>query len=523
VYILGVGLGVLVVVLIGLSVARKVAGDSTNFLVAGRALALPLSAAGLMGQAVDTNATLGNTDLAASSGFWAGASLPIGLAICLVLTGLFFAKRMNSMKLLTIGDFYRRRYGRGVEVAASIMMIFSFCILLAGNLVAGGFLFERFLGTSYELGVLLIVGVVLLYTSTGGMYSDAYTALAQMVITVIATAALLIWVAVSFGITIPDGMGPLDLGQLTSDDQGAMFNWATLLALGIGDIVAIDFMQRIFAARSPQIAQRACFVGAFGVLVVGIPFSLVALSSRAILGGNAGSGPVLFTLLAEYAPVGLTILVLSGIVAASCSTANGAILGTSAVAARNVIGVQVGSDPRGRDNLLRATRITLIPVVAIAVFFALRVPQTGILLTLAFDVMLAALVFPFIFGHYWSRANTAAAVAAITVGSILRLGFFVLTPTIYGVPNTLFYIPNPVVGTGFDGWATVIAALGSLVAFVTVVMADPPAAKVEAPVLQTFLGPENPTALCLDHAHSNGFLENAHGPARHRHLPRARP
>ncbi len=472
--ILGVGIGVLAVVLIGLSVARKVDGDSTNFLVAGRSLALPLTAAGLMGQAVDTNATLGNTDLSAAGGFWAGASLPIGLAICLVLTGLFFAKRMNSMKLLTIGDFYRRRYGRGVEVAASIMMIFSFCILLAGNLVAGGFLFERFLGTSYAFGVLLIVGVVLVYTATGGMYSDAYTAFAQMVITTVATVSLLVWVAVTYGITVPEGMGPFDLGQLTSTDQGAMFNWATLLALGIGDIVAIDFMQRIFAARSPQTAQRACFVGALGVLAVGIPFSLVALSSGAILGDDPGSGPVLFTLLDRYAPAGLTILVLSGIVAASCSTANGAILGTAAVAARNVAGVQLEDNAQGKCRLLQATRITLIPVVAIAVLFALRVPETGILLTLAFDVMLAALVFPFIFGHYWSRASTAAAVAAIAVGSVLRIGFFVLTPTIYGVPNTLLYIPNSLLGEGFDGWATVIAAATSLVVFVAVALTRGP-------------------------------------------------
>lgn len=478
--ILGVGVGVLIVVLIGLSVARKVDGDSTNFLVAGRSLALPLTAAGLMGQAVDTNATLGNTDLSASFGFWSGASLPIGLAACLVITGVFFAKRMNAMKLLTIGDFFRRRYGRLVELVASIMMIFSFCILLAGNLVAGGFLFERFLGTSYAFGVLLIVGVVLLYTATGGMYSDAYTAFAQMVITVIATLSLLVWVGVTYGITIPDGMGPFDLGQLTSSDQGAMFNWATLLALGIGDIVAIDFMQRIFAARSPQTAQRACFVGALGVLVVGIPFSLVALSSRAILGDDPGSGPVLFTLLDQYAPVGLTILVLSGIVAASCSTANGAILGTAAVGARNVAGVQLEENAQGKCRLLRATRITLIPVVAIAVLFALRVPETGILLTLAFDVMLAALAFPFIFGHYWSRASTAAALAAIAVGSVLRVGFFVLTPTIYGVPNTLLHIPNSLLGEGFDGWATVIAAAASLGTFVVVALTTPRPVALEA-------------------------------------------
>ena len=60
-------------------------------------------------------------------------------------------------------------------------MIFSFCILLAGNLVAGGFLFERFLGTSYTVGILIIVAVVLTYTMAGGMFSDAYTAFIQMV------------------------------------------------------------------------------------------------------------------------------------------------------------------------------------------------------------------------------------------------------------------------------------------------------------------------------------------------------
>ena len=84
---------------------------------------------------------------------------------------------MNAMGLLSLPDFYRIKYGRGVEITSSVLMIFSFCILLAGNLVAGGFLFERFLGTSYAVGVLLIVAVVLTYTITGGMFSDAYTAL----------------------------------------------------------------------------------------------------------------------------------------------------------------------------------------------------------------------------------------------------------------------------------------------------------------------------------------------------------
>ncbi|HLU58346.1 MAG TPA: hypothetical protein VKZ81_23040 [Pseudonocardia sp.] len=472
--ILGVAISVLVVLVVGLAVARKVDGDSTNFLVAGRTLALPLTAAGLMGQAVDSNATLGNTDLSAGLGFWAGASLPLGLGLCLLLTGIFFAKPMNRMGLLSLPDFYRITYGRGIELVASVLMIFSFCILLAGNLVAGGFLFERFLGTSYPLGVLLIVGVVLAYTIAGGMFSDAYTAFIQMVITVIGSAALLIWVAVVYGITIPEGMGPFDLGQLTDSAQGAPINWATLVALGIGDIVAVDFMQRIFSARSPETARRACFVGAAGTAVVGVPYALVALSSGAILDGPA-DGPVLFALLEGYAPAVLTVLVLSAIVAASCSTANGVILGTACVAVRNIAGLGRQADPAGgRDPLLRRVRVTMPLVVGIAIFFALRVPETGVLLTLAFDLMLAGLVVPFVLGHWWrSRVSAAAAAASIAVGVALRLVLFALTPTFYGADNTLLHIPNEVFGAGFDGWPTLICPVVSLAVFVAVALLAP--------------------------------------------------
>jgi Na+/proline symporter len=133
---------------IGVWASKQVKGDSVNFLVAGRGMVLPLAAATLMAQSVDSNATLGNTDLSAAFGFWAGASLPIGLATCLFLTGLFYAKPMNRMGLITLPDFYRVKYGRTTEVIASIIMVLSFAFLLAGNLVAGGYLFQTFLGIS---------------------------------------------------------------------------------------------------------------------------------------------------------------------------------------------------------------------------------------------------------------------------------------------------------------------------------------------------------------------------------------
>ena len=488
--------GIIVTMLaIGFYVARKVKGDSVNYIVAGRGLILPLAAATLMAQSLDSNATLGNTDLVASFGFWAGAALPVGLATCLFLTGLFFAKPMNRMNLTTLPDFYRRKYGRTAEILASVIMSVAYAFLLAGNLVAGGFLFEIFVGTSFQVGVFIIAALVLAYTVAGGLFSVAYTDLLQAGVAFVGSIALIIFVTSQYGITIPSGMGPTNLGQLTDPSQGAYINLATIVALGLGDIVAIDFMERVFAADSPETARKACFIGAAGTLIIGVPFSVVALSAEPILatlGVETGGQAILYTLLQNAVPPWLGALVIAGILAASFSTSDGAILGTSAVIARNIGNIRVDeseavatdggtSDDNGSDDgllgtdsdkLLTVTRLMSVPITLLGIFFAIRVSATGMLLVLAFDIMLAGAFVPLVMGLYWSEmATTPAALASMVGGSLTRLVLFVLVPTTYAYENTLLYIENDIFTASFDGLPTFIAAGVSLVVFVAVAYA----------------------------------------------------
>jgi SSS family solute:Na+ symporter len=472
--LLGVAISIAVVVLVGFYVSKRIEGDSSNFLVGGRMLPYWLVGGALMGSAVDTNATLGNTDLAFEFGFWAGASLPLGLALCLTITGIFFAKPMNRMGLTSFPDYYRLRFGRSVEVGSSLLLAVAFCMLVAGNLVAGGFLFNYFLGMPYWLGVILIAAIAVAYTGTGGLIADAYTAIIQMGLVLIGAIGLFIWMANTHGLTIAEGTGPLALGQLSDPAQGAVINWATLIALGIGDIVAIDFMQRVFAAKSPDSARRACFLAATGTVAICVPFGLVVLAAKSFLPEEL-DGPVLFVLLDEYAPVALTVLVLCGLVGASMSTANGAILAISNVCVRNLGGVRRVHVPGQRDPLLRATRIAMVPMTLFSIVFAIYVKQTGILLTLAFDLLLACLVVPFILGLVWRRGTIPAAIAAMVVGFVVRLVLFAMTPTIYGVDNTILYVENGFITAAFDGWPTFIAVAAALLTYVAVSLATPPA------------------------------------------------
>ncbi|MGF1570322.1 MAG: sodium:solute symporter family protein [Nodosilinea sp.] len=456
---------------VGIWASQQIKGDSVNFLVAGRGLALPLASATLMAQSVDSNATLGNTDLSAEFGFWAGAALPVGLALCLFLTGTFLAKPMNRMGLITIPDFYRVKYGRTVELIAACIMSVSFSFLLAGNLVAGGYMFQTFLGTSYLGGITILAALVLAYTVSGGLFAVAYTDFIQIIIALLGTWALLIFLLVNFGLDISPGTGPLALEQLTSVGAGAAINWASLLALGFGNMVAIDFMARIFASESPETAQNACYIASIGTLVVGLPFSVMALSANSILdqAGAVAEGPVLFALLQNVAPPLLGLLVLAAILSASLSTADGAILGTSSVMAHNVFGIRhATAHGAGGDRLLLITRLMAIVITLLGVFLGVRVPQTGVLLLLGFDLGFAGLVVPLIGGLFWTRATRQGALACIVTGSMTRLVLFALMPTMFGIDNTLFYLPNGMFTPDFDGFPTLISPLVGLLAFVVV-------------------------------------------------------
>lgn len=468
--LLGVGVSVAIIVVVGFLVSKRVEGDSANFLVGGRSLPLILVGGALMGSAVDTNATLGNTDLTSEFGFWAGASLPLGLALCLLLTGIFFAKPMNRMGLTSFPDYYHLRFGRPVEFAAALLLIVGFILLVAGNLVAGGFLFQHFTGMPYWMGAVIIAVLAVSYTGAGGLIADAYTAIIQMVLILVGGWALFFWMSSTHGINIPDGMGPFAFGQLTDPAMGATINWATLIALGVGDIVAIDFMQRVFSAKSPETARRSCFAAAGGTALIGIPFALVALAATGFLG--EGDDPVLLRLL-DQVPLAITIVVLCGLVGASMSTANGAILAISNVAVRNVGGVRRVHLSGQRDPLLWSTRIAMVPVTVLAILVAVYVKQTGILLTLAFDLLLACLVVPFILGLVWRKGTGLAALVSIVVGLTVRLVLFAMTPTIYGLDNTILYVPNGIIDASFDGWPTFIAFAASIITYVAIALVTP--------------------------------------------------
>src|SRR4029078_6986648 len=131
----------------------------------------------------------------AKSGLGGIIADPFGSSCCLVIVALFVARAFYRMDLLTIGDFYRKRYGRSMELGTSIIISISYLGWTAAQLTALGLAFSTLTDGAISLqnGIILSAVVVLGYTIWGGMWSVAMTDLFQSVM-IIVGVLLVAWV-----------------------------------------------------------------------------------------------------------------------------------------------------------------------------------------------------------------------------------------------------------------------------------------------------------------------------------------
>ncbi|MEE8318191.1 MAG: hypothetical protein V3R36_00990 [Dehalococcoidales bacterium] len=436
---------------VGVGTYFLVKGSGKRFIIAGKRLPLMVIGTMLLAQALDANATLGAAAGTYSWGFWAGFVFPLGLALCLLITGIWYAKPLNRMNLITLPDFYFRRFGKLVEVIVSFLMAFSFIILVAGNMAGAAWIISIIFGISYLTALIIMSTIVLIYTFSGGLFSCASTDVVQIYPALVAFAGSAVWMVYTYGWSHFSGSIPagfLDMSGLISIENGALLNWAGILALGLGDIVALDFMERIFASKNPETAQKGCFFGAGFTLIAGLGASFLGLMAITLFPDVADPRTILPLMATITLPFLLGLFVMGGVLGAGMSTANGGLLGVSAVFGRNLLQrnllpalhrrkanrLKVPIEELTIDwhimdkRLLGYARFMTIPVMVAAVYLAIIKPEPGIMLVLAFDVVFAGCLVPLTLGLFWKKANSYGALAAVVVGSVLRLILFFTIP-----------------------------------------------------------------------------------------------
>ena len=318
---------------IGLWAARRVR-NTADYALAGRSLPLVMVITATFATWFGSETVLGLPGRFIEGGIAGVVEEPFGSGMALILVGMFFARKLYKMDLLTIGDYYRRRYGKKIELACSFFIILSYLGWVGAQVAALGLVLNLVTEGAVSVGLGMTIGtfVVLFYTVYGGMWSVAVTDFLQMIIIV----AGLVAVAVVAG----DMAGGFDqvLTFASSRDlfnpwpemslNGWLFWISAAITMMIGSIPQQDVFQRVMSAKDAQTAVRGpIFGGVFYIFFAFVPMFIVCAAVLAMPGVGETllkTDPQLLlpTLIRDYMPWWLRVLFFGAVLSAVMSTAS---------------------------------------------------------------------------------------------------------------------------------------------------------------------------------------------------------
>jgi len=410
--------------------------NTSDFAIAGRSLPLIMVVTTTFATWFGAETVMGIPAKFVQGGLNAIIEDPFGAGTCLILVGLFFASRLYKQNLLTIGDFYRQRYGKGVEVFCSAAIILSYLGWVAAQITALGLVFSVLTNGAMSETAGMIVGTlaVLIYVVIGGFLAVAWTDFIQMIVLVIGLSIIAI-----FSANLAGGADKVfamatqkDLWNLLpppSFTEIAMFIGAGLTMM-LGSIPQQDVFQRVMAAKNAETARNGAAIGGASYIVFAFVPMFIVSCAVVVMGPSAldmaknDYQRLLPTFVLTKMPLVMQILFFGALLSAIKSTSSATLLAPSTSFVENIL---KNLRPRMRDKQqLLATRVTIVVFAALVLAYAVAMKGTSIydLVSSAYQVTLVGAFVPLVMGLYWKRSTTQGAVISLGAGVATWILFF---------------------------------------------------------------------------------------------------
>jgi SSS family transporter len=422
----------LISVCVGLLAATRV-HTVKDFAVAGRSLPVPIVMATVFATWFGAEAVMGISATFAKEGLRGVVADPFGSSLCLVLAGLFFAPRFYRLNLWTVGDYYRLRYDRRVEVLCTLCIVASYFGWVAAQFKVLGLVLNVVTqgAVSQSLGMIIGAAVVLTYTTLGGMFSVAILDFAQLSVIVgglLYIAGVLSDATGGVGAVINHAQAA---GRLDFFPPPSLQAWIPFVGAGVtmmlGSIPQQDVFQRITSAKDEQTAVRGSLMGAALYFVFCFVPMFIAYSALLVDPVKFGSllerdaQLVLPTLIVEHTPLLAQVMFFGAVLSAVMSCSSATLLAPSVIFSENVI--RAARPSMNEQQLLTTMRVVLVCFAVVVLAIALTSDASIYRLVVnTYKVTLVAAFVPLCAGLFWKQATTQGALCAIAAGLAAWLG-----------------------------------------------------------------------------------------------------
>ncbi|WP_197416477.1 MULTISPECIES: sodium:solute symporter family protein [unclassified Massilia] len=410
--------------------------NTADFAVAGRSLPLIMVITTTFATWFGAETVMGIPAKFVQGGLGALVEDPFGAGTCLILVGLFFAARLYKLNLLTIGDYYRARYGKGIEVFCSAAIILSYLGWVAAQITALGLVFSVLTGGAMSETAGMIVGTlaVLIYVVVGGFLAVAITDFIQMIVLVVGLSIIAYFSSQLAGGSdnVLHMVQQKDLWTFLPQAKftDVAFFVGSAVTMMLGSIPQQDVYQRVMSAKNAPTARAGAVIGgASYILFAAVPMFIVACA--VIVMGNEAMElakndyqRVLPTFVMTRMPLVMQILFFGALLSAIKSTSSATLLAPSTSFTENILkNLRPGMSDRQQ---LLAMRVTIVVFAAMVLAYAIAMKGTSIydLVSSAYQVTLVGAFVPLVMGLYWKRATTQGAILSIAAGIATWILYF---------------------------------------------------------------------------------------------------
>jgi len=410
--------------------------NTSDFAIAGRSLPLIMVVTTTFATWFGAETVMGVPARFVQGGLQDIVEDPFGAGTCLILVGVFFAARLYRLNLLTIGDFYRNRYGKGIEVFCSLAIMLSYLGWVAAQITALGLVFSVLTNGAMSETAGMIVGTlaVLIYVVIGGFLAVAWTDFIQMIVLVLGLGVIAFFSADLAG-------GGVKVVNMVSDSNllnflpkptftDISFFIAAAVTMMLGSIPQQDVFQRVMSAKNAPTARTGAIVGgASYILFAFVPMFIVA-SAVVVMGNEAldlaknDYQRLLPTFIMTRMPLVVQILFFGALLSAIKSTSSATLLAPSTSFVENIL-KNLRPDMSDREQLF-AMRCSIVVFAALVLAYAIAMRGTSIyeLVSSAYQVTLVGAFVPLVMGLYWRRSTTQGAICSLAAGIGTWIVFF---------------------------------------------------------------------------------------------------
>ncbi len=439
----------LVVMGIGVVYAKR-NSDAGDFYLGGRKLGPFVTAMSAEASDMSSWLLMGLPGVAyltgCASAFWTA----LGLALGTYFNWLIVAKRIRRYTVkannsITVPQFFSERYRdkKGILVAiAAIVIIIFFIPYTASGFAACGKLFHSLFGVEYMTATVISAAVIVFYTMLGGFMAASTSDFLQ---SIVMTVALL--VILGFGINAAGGWdavvsnaealpGYLSLTETYDPASGESLPYGTLtsasmLAWGLGYFGMPHILLRFMAIEddrklrlSRRIATVWVVISMSAAVLIGIVGYGISKTGKLPVLEGSDSETIIVNIANLLAGHGIILafvagIILSGILAATMSTADSQLLAASSSVSQNLLKEVFHLDISKKGEVVMA-RVTVVVIALIALFLA-RDPGSSVFNIVSFawagfgasfgPVVLLAL--------FWKRSNMWGALAGMIAGGAM--------------------------------------------------------------------------------------------------------